>query len=54
MEPGVEQQMIDLHIANILIKQKNFDDARETLSGVNDPSLDGNRKTLVAELPEKP
>ncbi|HEY5550438.1 MAG TPA: hypothetical protein VIK52_01015 [Opitutaceae bacterium] len=52
--PGIEQQTIDLHIANILIKQERFADARAILSGVTDPSLAENRQTLVARLPETP
>lgn len=52
--PGVEQQTIDLHIANILIIQERFSDARAILSGVTDPTLKENRETLVARLPENP
>jgi tetratricopeptide (TPR) repeat protein len=52
--PGVEQQTIDLHIANVLIRQERFDDARVVLLGVTDPSLAENRQTLVAQLPETP
>lgn len=52
--PGIEQQTIDLHIANILINQQKFDDARVILSGVTDPSLSENRQTVVARLPETP
>ncbi|HUG10692.1 MAG TPA: tetratricopeptide repeat protein [Opitutaceae bacterium] len=52
--PGIEQQTIDLHIANILIKQEKFADAHAVLSGVTDPSLSENRQTLVAQMPETP
>jgi tetratricopeptide (TPR) repeat protein len=52
--PGLEQQTIDLHIANILIKREKFADAHAVLSGVTDPSLSENRQTLVAQLPETP
>ena len=54
VSPGVEQQTIDLHIANVLIKQEKFDDARVILIGVTDPTLKENRETLVARLPKNP
>lgn len=54
VSPGIERQMIQMHIANILIMQKKYDDARVILTGVTDPSLKENRETLVARLPETP
>jgi tetratricopeptide (TPR) repeat protein len=54
VSPGIERQTIELHIANILVKQEKFDEARAVLTGVTDPSLKENRETLVARMPQTP
>lgn len=52
--PGIERQTVQLHRANILIRQEKFAEARALLDLVEDPSLDENKETLIARLPETP
>lgn len=52
--PGIERQTIHLHRANILINLGRFTEARKLIDGVEEPSLDDNKETLIARLPETP
>lgn len=48
--PGIERQTVQLHEANILIKQKRYLAARDILEEVTEPVLRSNRQALEAEL----
>ena len=52
--PGIERQTIHLHRANILINQSKFTEARALIDRVDEPSLEDNKETLIARLPETP
>jgi len=47
---GIERQTVQLHQANIMIKQGRYLAARDILEEVNEPVLDSNRRALVLEL----
>jgi len=48
--PGIERQTVQLHEANILIKQGRFLAARDILEEVTEPVLASNRRVLEDEL----
>lgn len=48
--PGIERQTVQLHEANILIKQNRYLAARDILEKVTEPVLSSNRRALEAEL----
>jgi len=48
--PGIERQTVQLHEANILIKQRRFLAARDILEEVTEPVLASNRRALEDEL----
>jgi tetratricopeptide (TPR) repeat protein len=50
-KPGLEQQTIRLHAANVLIKQGKTDHARVLLASVTEPVLQKQKQTLLDELP---
>lgn len=50
---GVEKQTLQLHEANVLIKQQKFDDARQLIDGVTEKPLEKQKQKLVALLPAK-
>lgn len=52
LKPGLEQQTIRLHRANILLKQKKPDAARVLLTTVDAESLKAQKEKLVAQLAE--
>ena len=52
LQPGLEQETIRLHAANILIKQGKFDHARALLVTVTAAPLAQQKEKLVAQLPE--
>ncbi|MFA5262898.1 MAG: hypothetical protein WC378_03670 [Opitutaceae bacterium] len=52
VKPGIEQQTIRLHCANILIKQNKIDHAKALLSTVDAEVLKTQKEKLIAELPE--
>jgi tetratricopeptide (TPR) repeat protein len=52
LRPGVEQQTVRLHQANILIKQNKMDQARIILATVDAGSLMTQKEKLIAQLPE--
>jgi tetratricopeptide (TPR) repeat protein len=47
---GIERQTVQLHQANIMIKQGRYLAARDILEEVNEPVLGSNRRALEAEL----
>lgn len=47
---GIERQTVQLHQANIMIKQGRYLAARDILEEVNEPILGSNRRALEAEL----
>ncbi len=49
--PGIEQQTIRLHEANVLIKQQKFAEAKTLIDGINEKVLDAQKQKLVAMLP---
>lgn len=49
-KPGVEQQTIRLHAANVLIKQGKSDHAKVLLASVTEPALLKQKQTLLDEL----
>ncbi len=51
--PGLEQQTIRLHAANILIKQGRYDHARALLATVTEEALKKQKQTLLDELAQK-
>lgn len=51
VRPGVEQQTVRLHQANVLIKQGKFSEARALLATVDAPTLQKQREKLVVQLP---
>ena len=52
LKPGIEQETVRLHAANILIKQGKFDLARALLVTVTAAPLAKQKEKLVAQLPE--
>jgi tetratricopeptide (TPR) repeat protein len=52
LKPGLEQETVRLHAANILIKQGKFDLARALLVTVTAAPLAKQKEKLVAQLPE--
>ena len=52
LQPGLEQETVRLHAANILIKQGKFDHARALLVTVTAAPLAKQKEKLVAQLPE--
>jgi tetratricopeptide (TPR) repeat protein len=52
LKPGLEQETVRLHAANILIKQGKFDLARALLVTVTAAPLAQQKEKLVAQLPE--
>ncbi|HTZ20353.1 MAG TPA: hypothetical protein VMC06_05680, partial [Opitutaceae bacterium] len=52
LKPGIEQETVRLHAANILIKQGKFDLARTLLATVTAAPLARQKEKLVAQLPE--
>jgi tetratricopeptide (TPR) repeat protein len=52
LKPGLEQETVRLHAANILIKQGKFDHARVLLATVTAAPLAQQKEKLVAQLPE--
>ena len=52
LQPGLEQETVRLHAANILIKQGKFDLARALLVTVTAAPLAQQKEKLVAQLPE--
>ncbi|MBI5382098.1 MAG: hypothetical protein HZA31_09385 [Opitutae bacterium] len=52
LKPGLEQETIRLHAANVLIKQGRFDHARALLATVQTEGLAKQKEKLVAQLPE--
>ena len=50
-KPGLEQQTIRLHAANVLIKQGKIDHARVLMASVTEPALQKQKQTLLDELP---
>jgi tetratricopeptide (TPR) repeat protein len=52
-QPGLEQQTIRLHAANVLIKLGRADHARALLVTVTEPPLQKQRQTLLDELAGK-
>ncbi len=52
LKPGLEQETVRLHAANILIKQGKFDHARVLLATVTAGPLAKQKEKLVAQLPE--
>jgi tetratricopeptide (TPR) repeat protein len=52
LKPGLEQETVRLHAANILIAQGKFDHARALLATVTAAPLAKQKEKLVAQLPE--
>jgi tetratricopeptide (TPR) repeat protein len=52
-KPGLEQQTIRLHAANVLIKQGKFDHARALIATVTEAPLAKQKQTLLDELATK-
>ena len=52
LKPGLEQETVRLHAANILIAQGKFDHARALLATVTAEPLTKQKEKLVAQLPE--
>lgn len=50
-QPGIEQQTIRLHAANVLIKQGKIDAAKVLMATVTEPALQKQKQTLLDELP---
>jgi tetratricopeptide (TPR) repeat protein len=50
LKPGVEQETVRLHRANILIKQNKMDNARLLLATVTAEPLQGQKEKLIAQL----
>jgi tetratricopeptide (TPR) repeat protein len=51
--PGIEQQTVRLHAANVLIKQDKTDHARALIAMVTEPALQKQKQTLLDELDAK-
>jgi hypothetical protein len=49
-KPGIEQQTIRLHAANVLIKMGRPDHARALIASVNEAPLLKQKQTLLDEL----
>jgi tetratricopeptide (TPR) repeat protein len=49
-QPGIEQQTIRLHAANVLIKQGKADHAKVLMATVTEPALQKQKQTLLDEL----
>jgi tetratricopeptide (TPR) repeat protein len=49
-QPGIEQQTIRLHAANVLIKQGKTDHAKILMDTVTEPALQKQKQTLLDEL----
>jgi len=49
-KPGIEQQTIRLHAANVLIKQGKADHAKVLIASVTEPALQKQKQTLLDEL----
>ena len=49
-QPGIEQQTIRLHAANVLIKQGKTDHAKVLMATVTEPALQKQKQTLLDEL----
>src|SRR5436305_4835052 len=49
---AIERQTMRLHAANILLKQGRPDHAKTLLATVGEPSLQGQKQKLVAQLAE--
>jgi tetratricopeptide (TPR) repeat protein len=49
-QPGIEQQTIRLHAANVLIKQGKTDHAKLLIDTVTEPALQKQKQTLLDEL----
>jgi len=49
-QPGIEQQTIRLHAANVLIKQGKADHAKVLMATVTEPALQKQNQTLLDEL----
>ena len=54
VSPGLEQETIRLHAANILIKQRRFDHARMLLGSVTAEPLIAQKQKLLDQLPSNP
>lgn len=52
LKPGVEQETVRLHRANILIKQNKIEKARLLLATVDSETLQSQKEKLVAQLRE--
>ena len=52
-QSDMEKQTMRLHVINVLLKQEKFDQARALLDGITEPSLQGQKQKLVAQLPAK-
>jgi|SRR5688572_3539898 len=50
-QPGIEQQTIRLHAANVLLKQGKVDAAKVLIATVTEPALQKQKQTLLDELP---
>lgn len=50
MKAGLEQQTIELHEANVLLKLGRRDEAKALLDGVTEAALQSNKEKLVADL----
>ena len=53
-QPGIEQQTIRLHAANVLIKQGKIDAAKVLVATVTESALQKQKQTLLDELPPPP
>lgn len=49
-QPGIEQQTIRLHAANVLLKQGKTDHAKVLMDTVTEPALQKQKQTLLDEL----
>jgi tetratricopeptide (TPR) repeat protein len=52
VKPGLEQQTVRLHCANILIKQGKTDHAKVLMATVDAEQLKAQKEKLIAQLPE--
>lgn len=52
-KPGVEQQTIFLHMANVALQRGKTDEARTLLARVDEPVLARNKGILEAKLPDQ-
>jgi tetratricopeptide (TPR) repeat protein len=51
VKPGVEQQAVRLHEANVLLKQSKFAEAHARLATVDEAALQKQKEKLTAQLP---